>query len=56
MTRTARTSRGASGNSKRARAAQESIVGTYESVVEGIEAEIALREERVRNLEGALAS
>jgi hypothetical protein len=38
----------------RAHAAHERMAGAYEGLVEKIEAEIALREERVRNLEAAL--
>jgi len=39
---------------KRAHAAHERMAGAYEGLVEKIEAEIALREERVRKLEAAL--
>jgi hypothetical protein len=38
----------------RAHAAHERMAGAYEGLVEKMEAEIALREERVRNLEAAL--
>jgi hypothetical protein len=38
----------------RARAAPERMAGAYEGLVEKMEAEIALREERVRNLEATL--
>jgi hypothetical protein len=38
----------------RAQSAHERMAGAYEGLVEKMEAEIALREERVRNLETAL--
>ena len=39
---------------KRAHASHERMAGAYEGLVEKMEAEIAVREERIRKLEAAL--